>query len=76
MGTFGYMFDVPLMIIAVLVFGGKFGARTVQAALSTAGFMDILTRPVYPNEEAGHSLGPVTPLGGRRRLSNALRLAC
>ena len=28
-GTFGYMFDVPLMITAVLVFGGQFGARTV-----------------------------------------------
>ena len=32
-GTFGYMFDVPLMITAVLVFGGQFGARTVVAAL-------------------------------------------
>ena len=32
-GTFGYMFDVPLMIIAVLVFGGQFGTRTVLATL-------------------------------------------
>ena len=24
-GTFGYMFDIPLMLIAMLVFGGGFG---------------------------------------------------
>ena len=45
-GTFGYMFDIPLMIIAMLVFGGQFGTRTVLAALFTPGFMNILTRLV------------------------------
>ena len=75
-GTFGYMFDVPLMIIAVLVFGGKFGARTVLAALYTPGFMNILTRLVYPNEEAVHSLDPALLLGGRLDLSNDLLLTC
>ena len=34
-GTFGYMFDVPLMLVAMLVFGGQFGTRTVLAALYT-----------------------------------------
>ena len=34
-GTFGYMFDIPLMLTALLVFGGQFGTRTVVAALFT-----------------------------------------
>lgn len=75
-GTFGYMFDIPLMIIAVVVFGGKFGARTVLAALFTPGFMNILTRLVYPNEEAVHSLDPALLLGGRLDLSGDLLLTC
>lgn len=43
-GTFGYMFDIPLMVTAILIFGGQFGTRTVIAALYTPGFMNILTR--------------------------------
>ena len=43
-GTFGYMFDIPLMLISMLVFGGGFGTRTVLAALYTPGFMNVLTR--------------------------------
>ena len=31
-GTFGYMFDIPLLIISVLVLGAKLGARTIVAA--------------------------------------------
>ena len=75
-GIFGYMFDVPLMITAVLVFGGQFGARTVLAALYTPGFMNILTRLVYPNEEAVHSLDPALLLGGRLDLSGDMLLTC
>ena len=75
-GTFGYMFDVPLMCIAVLVFGGKFGARTVLAALYTPGFMNILTRLVYPDEAAVRSLDPALLLDGRLVLSNDLLLTC
>ena len=75
-GTFGYMFDVPLMCIAVLVFGGKFGARTVLAALYTPGFMNILTRLVYPDEAAVRSLDPALLLDGRLDLSNDLLLTC
>ncbi len=75
-GTFGYMFDIPLMITAMLVFGGKFGARTVIAALFTPGFMNILTRLVYPNEAAVESLDPALLLGGRLDLSNDLLLTC
>ncbi|WP_301710769.1 YitT family protein [uncultured Alistipes sp.] len=75
-GTFGYMFDVPLMCIAVLVFGGKFGARTVLAALYTPGFMNILTRLVYPDEATVRSLDPALLLDGRLDLSNDLLLTC
>lgn len=73
-GTFGYMFDVPLMIIAILVFGGQFGARTVIAALFTPGFMNVLTRLVYPDEAAVQSLDPSLLLGGSINLSNDLLL--
>lgn len=75
-GTFGYMFDVPLMLAAMLVFGGRFGTRTVLAALYTPGFMNILTRLVYPNEAAVESLDPAQLLGGRLDLSNDLLLTC
>ena len=75
-GTFGYMFDVPLMIIAMLVFGGQFGTRTVVAALFTPGFMNVLTRLVYPDEAAVESLDPALLLGGRLDLSNDLLLTC
>ncbi|EKC47221.1 membrane protein containing DUF161 [human gut metagenome] len=75
-GTFGYMFDIPLMIIAMLVFGGQFGTRTVLAALFTPGFMNILTRLVYPDAAAVESLDPSLLLGGRLDLSNDLLLTC
>ena len=75
-GTFGYMLDVPLMIAAMLVFGGRFGTRTVLAALYTPGFMNVLTRLVYPDEAAVESLDPAQLLGGRLDLSNDLLLTC
>lgn len=75
-GTFGYMFDIPLMITAILVFGGKFGARTVAAALFTPGYMNILTRIVYPSTEAMHALDPSQLLDGRLNLSGDLLLTC
>ncbi len=75
-GTFGYMFDIPLMIIAVLVFGGQFGMRTVLAAMFTPGYMNVLTKLVYPNAEAIEALDPAQLLGGRLDLSGDLFLAC
>ncbi len=71
-GTFGYMFDVPLMLTAILVFGGQFGARTVAAALFTPGFMNLLTRLVYPDQAAIESLDPALLLGGNLNLSGDL----
>lgn len=75
-GTFGYMFDIPLMITAMLIFGRQFGTRTVLAALYTPGYMNILTRLVYPTPEAVETLDPSLLLGGRLNLSNDLLLAC
>ncbi len=75
-GTFGYMFDIPLMVIAVLIFGGQFGTRTVLAALFTPGYMNVLTKLVYPNAEAVEALDPAQLLGGRLDLSGDLFLAC
>ncbi len=75
-GTFGYMFDVPLMFTAMLVFGGQFGTRTVLAALYTPGFMNILTRLVYPDAAAVESLDPALLLNGHLDLSNDLLLTC
>ena len=48
------MFDVPLMIIGLLVFGGSFGAKTIYAALISPLVMNGLTSlvgegPYYDN---------------------------
>ena len=75
-GTFGYMFDIPLMLISALVFGGGFGTRTVLAALYTPGFMNVLKRLVYPTPEAVESLDPALMLGGHLDLSDDLLLTC
>lgn len=75
-GTFGYMFDIPLMLVAMFVFGGNFGTRTVAAALYTPGFMNLFTRAIYPDAEAVKSLDPALLLDGRLDLSNDLLLTC
>lgn len=75
-GTLAYFFDVPLMLTAVFVFGGQFGARTVVAALYTPGFMNVLTRLIYPDEAAIEALDPSLMLDGRLDLSNDLLLTC
>ncbi len=74
-GTFGYMFDIPLMITALILLGGKFGVRTVMAAAYTPGYMNLLTHLVYPNAEAIESLDPAQLLGGNLNLSNDLLVA-
>lgn len=75
-GTFGYMFDIPLMLTALLIFGGQFGTRTILAAFYTPGFMNILTTLVYPDQAAVEALDPTLLLGGRLDLSGDLLLTC
>lgn len=74
-GTFGYMFDIPLLITAILIFGGKFGGRTLFAALITPGIMNIISVLAYPTPEALNSLDPALLLGGAIDLSDHLMLA-
>lgn len=74
-GTFGYMFDIPLLILALIIFGGGFGARTIIAALLTPGLMNIMSSFAYPTKEALQALDPAQLLDGKIDLSNDLMLA-
>ena len=74
-GTFGYMFDIPLLILALVIFGGSFGARTIIAALLTPGLMNIMSTLAYPSTEALQALDPSQLLDGKIDLSNDLMLA-
>ena len=47
-GTFGYMFDIVLLVLAFIAFGPRFGSKTVVAALLTPGLMNMFTYLVYP----------------------------
>ena len=71
-GTFGYMFEVPLLIVASIVFGGSFGIRTIMAALYTPAFMNGIEYLIYPTKEAMKALDPVQLLGGSMDFSNDL----
>ena len=74
-GTFGYMFDVPLILTAILIFGGKLGGRTIFASFVTPGLMNLLDYLVYPNAEAIEALDPNQLCGGLINLSDHLMLA-
>ena len=75
-GTFGYMFDVPLLIISVIFLGSKLGARTIAAALITPSIMNTLSALVCPDEASLEALDPARLLGGTLDMSNDLMLAC
>ncbi|MBQ8889039.1 MAG: YitT family protein [Bacteroidaceae bacterium] len=75
-GTFGYMFDIPLLILSVLLLGGKLGIRTIVAALFTPLVMNVLSELIYPSQEALESLDPALMLGGVLDMSEHLMLAC
>lgn len=75
-GTFGYMFDVPLLVLSVLLLGSRLGARTLVAALITPAIMNGISAMVYPTKEALESLDPTLLLDGRLDLSDHLMLSC
>ncbi len=75
-GTFGYMFDIPLLIISVIFLGSKLGARTIAAALITPLIMNTISALVYPDEVSLEALDPARLLGGTLDMSNDLMLAC
>lgn len=73
-GTFGYMFDIPLLILSVILLGAKLGTRTIAAALITPLLMNIMSRFVYPTQEALERLDPTQLLGGTMNMSEHLML--
>lgn len=75
-GTFGYMMDIPLLTIAIILFGKQFGGRTLFAAFITPGIMNIISAAAYPTKEALQSLDPSQLMGGAINLSDHLMLAC
>ena len=55
-GTFGFMFDVPLMIAGFLIFGSSFGAKTIFAAVLTPIVMNTMTNWIGENPADGVSI--------------------
>ena len=78
-GTYGYMFDAILLILAFIAFGPRFGSKTVVAALLTPGIMNLITYLVYPVEvlasNAPNKLAAANMLGGILDWSDNLILA-
>lgn len=75
-GTFGYMFDIPLLILATVLLGANLGAKTCVAALITPMIMNLMSALVYPTKEALESLDPAMLLDGRLDMSEHLMLTC
>lgn len=73
-GTFGYMFDIPLLIISILLLGSKFGGRTIVSVLLTPFLMNTIEALSYPTKEALHALDPTQLLGGVLNMSDHLML--
>ena len=73
-GTFGYMFDIPLLVLSVLLLGSKLGARTIVAALTTPFIMNVMSAAVYPTQEALEALDPTCLLGGMMDMTDHLML--
>lgn len=78
-GTYGYMFDAVLLVLAFIAFGPRFGSKTVVAALLTPGIMNIFTYLAYPAEilssNATDKLQAANLLGGILDWSDNLILA-
>ena len=75
-GTFGYMFDIPLLVLSAFLLGTKIGSRTLVAALITPAIMNVMSAMAYPDANALQSLSPQLLLNGALDLSQHLMLAC
>ena len=75
-GTFGYAFDIPLLILSVCLLGSKLGARTIVAAMITPLLMNLMSKCAYPTAEALERLDPSQLLGGCMDMSHDLMLTC
>lgn len=74
-GTFGYIFDIPLLILSAVLLGRKLGAKTLASVLTTPLIMNGLSLLIYPSTEALHALDPAQMLGGNLDLTHHLLLA-
>lgn len=73
-GTFGYFFDVPLLLLASIFLGAKLGSRTIFAALSAPLIMNGLSLLAYPDVASLHALDPAKLCGGVIDMSDHLML--
>ena len=73
-GTFGYFFDVPLLVLASIFLGAKLGARTIFAALIAPVIMNGLSLLAYPDAASLHSLDPTKLCGGVINMTDHLML--
>lgn len=74
-GTYGYILQIPLMIITTLFVGKKLGVRTLYTVLVTPLFMNIATWLAYPTQEAMQSLDADMLFGGGMNLNDHLIIA-
>lgn len=74
-GTFGYFFDVPLLLLSVWLLGANLGIKTLASALSTPLIMNSMSSALYPDEKSLQALDPSAILDGRLNLSDNLLLA-
>ena len=74
-GTFSYMISIPLLLLSYFLLGRGLGAMTLFATLVTPCFMNLISKVVYPSEEALQRLSPSEICGGMLDLSANLMLA-
>ncbi|MDO4496663.1 MAG: YitT family protein [Bacteroidales bacterium] len=75
-GTFGYILEVPILILSAVCLGSKVGVRTLIASYAVPFFMNLFSSWFYPTVEALEALDPAQLLDGRIDLSNDKILAC
>ena len=68
-GTFGLFMDIPLLLIALKMFGAKFGGKTVVVSILCPLMMNALT-VLFGGTD------PATILGGNINLSEDILLSC
>ena len=71
-GTLGLMIQIPLMLISMVVLGGRLGVRTIVAAVALPLMVNLLTELSYPAGEAMRTLDPTQLLGGHLDLTHDL----
>lgn len=73
-GTISYAFEIPLLIISLLLLGKGMGVRTIVAALTTPMLMNLLSLMVYPDKASLEALDCTAIAGGNLDMSNHLML--